>query len=144
LPLILHARPTPAGERVWIWLRPGLSLADLEGRIDKLAVACWASEVRVARASRSRAAAIRVDITRRNPLAEDVDSPLPVLVPDGILPADAPVSPGMPPVGINLADIPDEPPAATKPADTKRKQRPGAESGTAPAGPPGDDLDAYI
>ena len=29
LPLILWARPTPVGERVWIWLRPGLSLEDL-------------------------------------------------------------------------------------------------------------------
>ena len=29
LPLILWARPTPVGERVWIWLRPGLALDDL-------------------------------------------------------------------------------------------------------------------
>ena len=25
LPLILWARPTPVGERVWVWLRTGLS-----------------------------------------------------------------------------------------------------------------------
>ena len=31
LPLILCARPTPAGERVWLWLRPGLALEDLDG-----------------------------------------------------------------------------------------------------------------
>ena len=43
LPLILWARPTPVGERVWIWLRPGLSLDDLQDRLDKIAVACWAS-----------------------------------------------------------------------------------------------------
>ena len=43
LPLILWARPTPVGERVWIWLRPGLSLDDLHNRLDKIAVACWAS-----------------------------------------------------------------------------------------------------
>ncbi len=45
LPLILAARPTPAGERVWVWLRPGLSLRDLEqdGQVAKLAVACWAT-----------------------------------------------------------------------------------------------------
>ncbi len=37
LPFILPARPTPAGERVWVWLRPGLSLNDLEqpGQIQK-------------------------------------------------------------------------------------------------------------
>ena len=29
LPLILGARPTPAGERLWVFLRPGLSLADI-------------------------------------------------------------------------------------------------------------------
>ena len=43
LPLILWAMPTPVGERVWIWLRPGLSLDDLLGRLDKIAVACWAT-----------------------------------------------------------------------------------------------------
>ena len=43
LPLILWARPTPVGERVWIWLRPGLSLDDLLDRLDKIAVACWAT-----------------------------------------------------------------------------------------------------
>ena len=51
LPLILVARPTPAGERVWVWLRPGLDLTDLDGRTDKLAVACWAGQARVVRAS---------------------------------------------------------------------------------------------
>src|SRR5205823_4681252 len=51
LPLILLARPTPAGERVWVWLRPGLSIGDLEadGQLKRLAVACWANEVRVVR-----------------------------------------------------------------------------------------------
>ena len=43
LPLILWAMPTRVGERVWIWLRPGLSLDDLLGRLDKIAVACWAT-----------------------------------------------------------------------------------------------------
>ena len=39
LPLILWAHPTPAGERVWVWLRPGLSLEDLtsEGGLARLA-----------------------------------------------------------------------------------------------------------
>ena len=75
-PLILLARPTPAGERVWVWLRPGLDLSDLDGKTDKLAVACWAGEARVVRASTRYAALIRVDISRRDPLIGLVTSPL--------------------------------------------------------------------
>jgi hypothetical protein len=123
LPLILAARPTPAGERVWVWLRPGLSLADLEaeGQIQKLAVACWANEVRVTREGRRYAALIRIDITRREPLARRITSPLPTLVPDHV-PAAAPTSPGMPPVGLDLPDVPEPvtPPAVR---DTRRKPR---------------------
>ncbi|MCA2219524.1 hypothetical protein [Jidongwangia harbinensis] len=106
LPLILLARPTPAGERVWLWLRPGLSLHDLEqpGQVQKLAVACWANEARVTRASRKYAALIRVDITRREPLADTIVSSLPDHVP-ATMPATAPVSPAMPPVGLNFNDV---------------------------------------
>jgi hypothetical protein len=64
LPLILWARPTPAGERVWLWLRPGLELADLDGKTGRIAVACWAKQVRVVAASERYAALIRVDIAR--------------------------------------------------------------------------------
>ncbi|MEH1056162.1 hypothetical protein V6U89_13220 [Micromonospora sp. CPCC 206171] len=123
LPLILPAKPTPAGERVWVWLRPGLSLRDLEqeGQVQKLAVACWANEVRVMRASRRYAALIRLDITRREPLAHTIVSPLPDYVPTDV-PANAPTSPGMPPVGLDLPDVPDEP--VTAPADTPRPRKP--------------------
>jgi hypothetical protein len=119
LPLIGPARPTPAGERVWVWLRPGLSLKDLEqeGQVQKLAVACWANEVRVTRASRKYAALIRVDITRREPLAHRIVSPLPDYVPADA-PANAPTSPGMPPVGLDLPDVPDTP--AEQPARPRR------------------------
>jgi hypothetical protein len=79
LPLILWARPTPAGERVWVWLRPGLDLAALDGKAGQLAVACWASEVRTVRASARFAALIRVDLSRRDPLAGDHVSPLAAL-----------------------------------------------------------------
>jgi hypothetical protein len=107
LPFILPARPTPAGERVWVWLRPGLSLADLEqpGQVQKLAVACWANEARVTRASRKYAALIRIDITRREPLADTILSSLPDHVPAD-MPANAPISPAIPPTGVNLADVP--------------------------------------
>jgi hypothetical protein len=109
LPLILVARPTPAGERVWVLLRSGLDLTDLEGRAGKIAVACLAGEVRVARASARHAGLIRVDITRRDPLARLVSSPLPALLGET---SPAPVSPGMPPLslGLDLDDVP-EPPA---------------------------------
>jgi hypothetical protein len=107
LPLVLLARPTPAGERVWLWLRPGLSIRDLEqdGQVQKLAVACWANEARVTRASRKYAAFIRVDITRREPLANTVLSNLPDHVPAD-MPTTAPVSPAPAPFGMNLAEVP--------------------------------------
>jgi hypothetical protein len=123
LPLILWARPTPAGERVWVWLRPGLSIKDLEqdGQVQKLAVACWANEVRVTRASRTRAALIRVDVTRRNTLANKVKSPLPDYVPAD-MPATVPVSPAGPPVGVNLADVPH--PRTKRSPDDNSESRP--------------------
>lgn len=105
LPLILLARPTPAGERVWVWLRPGLDLSDLDGKAPKLAVACWASEVRVVRASTRYAALIRVDIGRRDPLRAVIASPLPAQLPGWEMPA--PVSPGMAPLALDLDDVPE-------------------------------------
>jgi len=127
-PLILHARPTPAGERVWVWLRPGLSLKDLEadGQIARLAVTCWASEVRVIRASRSYAGLLRFDITRREPLAGTVISPLPVLVPQHI--PTTSVSADPPPADLDLPDVPEDTDAPD--AAPRRTRR------TPPAGEP--------
>jgi hypothetical protein len=113
LPLVLWARPTPAGERVWLWLRPGLDLDDLDGRLGALAVACWAGEARVVRTSTRYAALVRVDLARRDPLTGLVASPLALLIPrknNAHEYADAPVSPGMPPVGLDLADVPEPDP----------------------------------
>jgi hypothetical protein len=76
LPLILWAVPTPVGERVWIWLRPGLAIDDLQDRLDKIAVACWATAAVAEAASRSNAAFIRVDIKRRDALTTTITSPL--------------------------------------------------------------------
>ncbi|MEW2380256.1 hypothetical protein AB0883_29695 [Micromonospora sp. NPDC047812] len=133
LPLILPARPTPAGERVWVWLRPGLSVRDLEqdGQVQKLAVACWANEVRVMRASRKYAALVRLDITRREPLADTIVSPLPDYVTVDV-PANAPTSPGMPPVGLDLPDVPDEP--VTVPAEVTRPRKPRNPTTASPNG----------
>ena len=122
LPLLLWARPTPAGERVWLWLRPGLSLPDLEkeDRLAGVAVACWAKQVRAVAASERYAAFLRVDIARRDPLAGRVDSPLALLVPSlrSTPDADVPVSPVVPPVGLELADV--EEPAAPQPRGGRR------------------------
>jgi hypothetical protein len=132
---------------VWIWLRPGLSIRDLEqdGQVQKLAVACWANEVRVMRASRKRAALIRVDITRREPLINKVKSSLPDYVPDRMaddMPANAPTSPAVPPVGVNLADVPH--PRTTRATNTNstaesRPRRPR----NAPAAPPDDEPSGF-
>ena len=111
LPLILWARPTPAGERVWLWLRPGLELPDLDDKVGRIAVACWAKQVRVVAASDRYAALVRVDVGRRDPLLGRVDSPLALLIPSlRTTNAAAPLSPGMSPVGLDLADIPEPAP----------------------------------
>ncbi|WP_380018346.1 hypothetical protein [Dactylosporangium sucinum] len=119
-PLILWARPTPAGERVWVWLRGGLSLKTFEdeGQVQILAVECWASEVRVARASSRYAALVRFDITRREPLADTIASPLPDYLPDDFE-GNAPTSPATPPVGLDLDDVPDIPATVKTPGTRK-------------------------
>jgi hypothetical protein len=104
-PLILFARPIPAGERVWVWLRPGLALSDLEARLDRLAAGCWAAECRVAPASRRYAALITIDIARRNPLNTTLGSPLTGLLPT-LRPGVVPVSPAVV-GGMDLPDVPD-------------------------------------
>jgi hypothetical protein len=120
LPLLLWARPTPAGERVWLWLRPGLSLEDLDGKAGLIAVACIANRVRVTPASERYAALLRVDIARRDPLAGRIDSPLAELIPSLRNPtAEVPVSPAVPPVGLELADI--EEPAVPEPTRGGRR-----------------------
>ncbi|GAA1879596.1 hypothetical protein GCM10009687_54750 [Asanoa iriomotensis] len=106
LPLILWARPTPAGERVWVWLRPGLDLSDLEGKAGKVAVTCWAGEARVVRASARFAALVRVDLTRRDPLANLVPSPLAALLAQVREPRPS-LSAVVSPVGLDLADVPE-------------------------------------
>jgi hypothetical protein len=47
LPIILATTPAVYGERVRIWLRAGLTAADLYAARDVLAAACWAADVRV-------------------------------------------------------------------------------------------------
>jgi hypothetical protein len=104
-PLILVARPTPAGERVWVWLRAGLELADLEASTGRIAVGCLAHEVRLAAASTRFAALVRLDVIRRDPLTGVVGSPLAALVDWDD--RDTSGGPVLVPQGLNLSDIPE-------------------------------------
>jgi hypothetical protein len=77
LPFIVHTHGTKVGESIWLWMRPGLSVKDLEGRTEHIAAACWAREARITRSDRM-AALVRVDIIRRDPLngSNTITSPL--------------------------------------------------------------------
>ncbi|MFI0454149.1 hypothetical protein [Actinomadura sp. 6N118] len=86
LPLILWAKPTPVGEDVWVWLRPGLSLSELQTSLEKIAVTCWAASVTVELAGKqTNAAYVRLHVKRRDALTGTV---VPTLVQDPAL-ADA-------------------------------------------------------
>jgi hypothetical protein len=52
LPIVLATTPTDYGEQVRLWLRAGITAADLYAARDVLAAACWAMEVRVVPSSR--------------------------------------------------------------------------------------------
>jgi hypothetical protein len=124
-PLILLARPTPAGERVWVWLRTGLDTAELELRTAKMAVACWAADVQVT-PSRRFAALVRVDVTRRDPLIRLIGSPLPHLVADETVPAVGSAV-EVSRLALDLADVSEE---TVKPAEPIRRGRVPARSST--------------
>jgi len=148
LPLILWARPTPVGERVWIYLRPGLSMADLEGRTDKIAVTCHASAVVLERASDGNAAYLRIDVKRREVLSGTVCSPL-VDVVDPATPAAERVT-GAAPTALDLPDVvADAPTVKVTPAKAVRTatngKTPAAATASAPVtAPDGDDISDWI
>jgi len=52
LPIILATAPTDYGEQLRLWLRAGLTTADLYAAREVLAAACWAMEVRVVPSAR--------------------------------------------------------------------------------------------
>jgi hypothetical protein len=134
LPLILAARPTPAGERLWAFLRPGMSLDMVEKNTDKIAVACWASSVTAENPSSSNSALVRFDIKRRDPLTGTIASPLTTVF-GGIKTArkaDAPA-----PVALDLTDVTEAdvtPAAKGKNASVARPQWPNSPAA------PGDTL----
>ena len=125
LPLILWTQPSRVGERVWVWLRPGLSLDDIQGRLDKIATACWAATATAEPASTSNAAYIRMDIKRRDALTGSVRSPLLALIPPATPARDT--DPAPQPTALDLADVTaaDVTPAS-RPARPGRKPSPPA------------------
>ena len=134
LPLILSAWPTAAGERVWVMLRPGLALEDLttEGGLARMAVGCWAHDVRLSRAFGRFAPLVRVDITRRNPLAGTITSPLTTLLPDlevDVLDVNTTAVERLDPPdwdghGLDLPDVPDPDNPTAVESPTTPRQRP--------------------
>ena len=118
LPLILWAVPTPAGERVWIWLRPGLAIDDLLGRLDKIAVACWATAAVAEAASPGNAAFVRVDIKRRDVLTRTITSPLLDLIKTGNPAAQR--DQATIPTALDLSQVPASDVIPVKPTPLKR------------------------
>jgi hypothetical protein len=132
LPLILAARPTPVGERVWIYLRPGLSVNELQSRVDKIAVACHASTVIIDRASSRTAAFVRVDIKRRDVLGGLVGTPLATIhsMPESL----KDTQPAHLAAALDLGDLPlaDTKPEKVPAPSTRSKTPPAAEPAAAP------------
>jgi hypothetical protein len=142
LPLILWAVPTPVGERVWIWLRPGLDLDDLLERLDKIAVACWATAAVAETASRSNAAFVRMDIKRRDALTQSIRSPLLTLIAPATPAQDPDTAPV--PAALDLTDV-----TAHDVTTARRPARPGSKpshpaASPAPQAAPGDDITDWL
>ena len=80
VPWCLWVRPTKVGERVWLLMRPGICVEDLEAKTPQIAAACWARDARV-RAMRRLVAVVAVDVIRRDPLTTGrlIGSPLPAM-----------------------------------------------------------------
>ncbi|MET8121390.1 hypothetical protein [Micromonospora sp. NPDC005291] len=136
LPLILWAKPTPVGERVWVYLRPGLSAKDLEGRLDKIAVTCHASTVLIERASENNAAYLRFDIKRREVLTAHVSSPLVDVIdptaPVSASPLTVPTALDLPDIDMPTVTLPTQGKPAKKPATTANGSKPAASSSSVP------------
>jgi hypothetical protein len=141
LPLILWAVPTPVGERIWIWLRPGLSLDDLLNRLDKIAVACWATAATAETAASGNAAFIRLDIKRRDALTGTITSPLLEVIKGGSPPAlrdSAPV-----PTALDLPEVTAAEVTPVKPAPIRRPD-PKMPAAASPAAPVPDDITDWL
>ncbi|MGI8816332.1 MAG: hypothetical protein ACR2G2_13930 [Pseudonocardia sp.] len=68
LPLLLWCRPTPVGERVWVFLRAGIDLREVELRLSHVAGGCLGTDARVS-PHRLTAAFVVIEVIRRDPLS---------------------------------------------------------------------------
>ena len=66
LPFIVLTTCEPFGERVRVWCRAGISVADFEAARHLLASACWAQDVQVT-SSAKHSQLITLDVIRRSP-----------------------------------------------------------------------------
>jgi len=99
VPWCLWVRPTNVGERVWLFMRPGICVDDLEAKTPQFAAACWARDARV-RAVRRLVALVAVDVIRRDPLTSGrlIGSPLPSMA------GETPV--GLDPIPVHEGEAP--------------------------------------
>jgi hypothetical protein len=74
LPFVLRTVPTDYGERVYLWCRAGITVADLFAARHLLAAACWAKEVWVV-PSTSYAHLVTLEIVRRQYSERTVPTP---------------------------------------------------------------------
>ena len=77
LPLILWIRPTPVGERAWLWCRAGICVEDFEAHLGEIRGACYARDARCDR-NRRWSQLVTIEIIRRDPLTAGnvISSPL--------------------------------------------------------------------
>jgi hypothetical protein len=129
LPHIMWARPTPVGERVWLWLRPGLALDDIQSRADLIAVACWADTAVAEAASDTNSALVRIDIKRRDALTPRIASPLLRLITLGTPGKDRDTT--AVPTALDLPDVHPDDVATAKPGKKTPAPVPSPVPGTA-------------
>jgi hypothetical protein len=137
LPLIFWCIPTPVGERLWLHLRPGLTLDAIQTRAAQIAVACWASSVVASAASDTNSAFIRIDVKRRDALTGTVISPLLGHILPGLPGKDRDTAPV--PTALDLPDV-----TAGEVTQTGKKKAPAVVPATGPESFGPDDVSDYI
>ena len=135
----MWAIPTRVGERVWIHLRPGLALTDLQDRADLIAVACWADTAIAERAPGFNSAFVRLDIKRRDALTAPASTPLLDLITPGTPPRDRDNLPV--PTALDLPDVTatevTRQASAPRPARTRNPRLPRPRHPPTPTSPTG-------
>ena len=117
----------------------------LQNRLDKIAVACWATAALAETASRSNAAFVRLDIKRRDVLTGTITSPLLDMIKSGT-PATQRDTTEIP-TALDLPQVPASEVITTRPVPLKRPDHPkmpAPASPPAPAASDGSDISDWI